>query len=412
MNFFCYKSICVMLFFVLCASAGAQNLIPNPSFETYDKEALEKYDIHYFKKKQHSWITYGTVDFYHKDLNALEEAHGTWPQNGFGCASPKDGRGYIGFWAFNATIREAIQSPLKSPLQAGQLYCVKFHVNRGEGSCLEPNFQVYFNEEKLYVDRVKVGRIDFDRMEKEPKRFAQLQDEQADGENWNVFGGVYKAQGGESFMTIANFHSREYMQINRGIKRKKISPKGKEIELFAFPRYYYFIDAVSLVAIESEGECDCMQDKTAKEFTTKEEGCGTISIDAYCSRDIELGRTPVKALEKNQAYTLKRIFFEFDQAVLTSDSKKELDLLVEQLKQHPQLQVQLIGHTDEVGTMKYNQQLSEKRAKAAAAYVLGKGVGKEQIVALGKGSEEPLDRKNGAENAANRRVEIVVNKIK
>ncbi|RMF97213.1 MAG: OmpA family protein, partial [Candidatus Schekmanbacteria bacterium] len=72
-----------------------------------------------------------------------------------------------------------------------------------------------------------------------------------------------------------------------------------------------------------------------------------------------------------------------------------------------------IGHTDSIGSEKYNQKLSEKRAEAVKNYYVEKGVDASIIEAIGKGESEPVaDNKTREGRAKNRRVVTELHLIK
>lgn len=83
--------------------------------------------------------------------------------------------------------------------------------------------------------------------------------------------------------------------------------------------------------------------------------------------------------------------FDFDKAVLKPEGQKELDSkIVTGMKEHPEVEMLLVtGHTDRIGSAKYNQKLSERRAAAAKAYLVKQGIAAERIHAVGKGESEP-----------------------
>jgi outer membrane protein OmpA-like peptidoglycan-associated protein len=69
----------------------------------------------------------------------------------------------------------------------------------------------------------------------------------------------------------------------------------------------------------------------------------------------------------------------------------------------------LEGHTDNSGTDKANDELSQKRADAAKAYLVSKGIDTDRLSTAGFGSQQPIaDNKTAAGKAKNRRVEIKV----
>ena len=106
-----------------------------------------------------------------------------------------------------------------------------------------------------------------------------------------------------------------------------------------------------------------------------------------------------------QAETL----FDFDKAVLRPDGKKTLDdEVVAKMKQYPEVEVVLVtGHADRIGSDKYNQNLSERRANAAKDYIVSQGINSSRIETSAKGESEPLvDCKDvkGAESRRNKKL--------
>lgn len=86
-----------------------------------------------------------------------------------------------------------------------------------------------------------------------------------------------------------------------------------------------------------------------------------------------------------------------------------LDELAEHLQVFPYETVSVNGYSDAVGVENYNRKLSQFRADLVRSYLLGKGVPAERIVAVGRGSAEPVaDNDTLDGRRQNRRVEIVV----
>lgn len=79
------------------------------------------------------------------------------------------------------------------------------------------------------------------------------------------------------------------------------------------------------------------------------------------------------------------------------------------LNQYPQSVINVIGHTDNVGSDQMNQQLSERRATSVANYLLSKGVIPERLNAYGMGESQPVaDNNTDFGRQRNRRVEILI----
>jgi OmpA-OmpF porin, OOP family len=102
-------------------------------------------------------------------------------------------------------------------------------------------------------------------------------------------------------------------------------------------------------------------------------------------------------------------FFDFDKSVLKPEGKAKLDDLVGKMSGLNLEVIIAVGHTDSVGSDKYNQALSIRRAEAVKAYLVGKGVEKNRVYTEGKGEKQPVaDNKTAEGRAKNRRVEIEV----
>jgi OOP family OmpA-OmpF porin len=104
---------------------------------------------------------------------------------------------------------------------------------------------------------------------------------------------------------------------------------------------------------------------------------------------------------------LQGVHFAFDSSELTADSTATLDAVVGILQGHPDLMVEIAGHTDDTGPTEYNQGLSERRAQAVLDYLVSHGVNADNITARGYGELEPVaDNGTREGRAANRRVEL------
>ncbi len=103
------------------------------------------------------------------------------------------------------------------------------------------------------------------------------------------------------------------------------------------------------------------------------------------------------------------ITFAFDSSGLQSQFYPVLDNVAGTLNQYNQTVIEVAGHTDNVGSDAYNQQLSTQRANAVAAYLNGKGVMQQRMIVVGAGETRPVaSNDTDAGRAQNRRVEITI----
>lgn len=101
--------------------------------------------------------------------------------------------------------------------------------------------------------------------------------------------------------------------------------------------------------------------------------------------------------------------FEFNSTTLDEETTDYLDELARALQDNPELKIKLVGHTDNIGSEKFNQRLSINRAETLKDYLVEKGVDGERITAEGKGMKEPLNKNETDEDRAkNRRVELTI----
>jgi len=90
-----------------------------------------------------------------------------------------------------------------------------------------------------------------------------------------------------------------------------------------------------------------------------------------------------------KAQIVENIFYDFDKAVLRDESKLALDSLVMLLKDHPNIIVEMASHTDRIGSQKYNQGLSQRRAQSVVDYLVANGIPKERLKPAGYGKSRP-----------------------
>ncbi|HUH06151.1 MAG TPA: OmpA family protein [Kofleriaceae bacterium] len=107
---------------------------------------------------------------------------------------------------------------------------------------------------------------------------------------------------------------------------------------------------------------------------------------------------------------LDKVYFEYNKAVIKSQSFPILDAVAATLDGNPDIKlIEIQGHTDERGGDKYNLELSDKRAASVRKYLEEKGIASDRLQSQGYGESQPIDnRRNEEAWAANRRVEFLI----
>ncbi|MET0299682.1 MAG: OmpA family protein, partial [Flavitalea sp.] len=119
---------------------------------------------------------------------------------------------------------------------------------------------------------------------------------------------------------------------------------------------------------------------------------------------------PLQPIEANATIVLRNIFFDINKFELRPESFSELDKIVQLLKDNPTLNIQIYGHTDNVGKASDNLKLSNDRAGAVVKYLVSKGIEAKRLASKGFGATVPVatnDTEQG--KALNRRTELKVN---
>ena len=121
------------------------------------------------------------------------------------------------------------------------------------------------------------------------------------------------------------------------------------------------------------------------------------------------GATVERVGEGIQVTFASGLLFGFDSSVVRSEARTNLQELAASLSKYPGSDLLILGHTDQLGSAAYNQELSERRAGSAATYLMSQGVSGLRLATRGLGEAEPVSSNaTEAGRQANRRVEISI----
>ncbi|MCQ2347666.1 MAG: OmpA family protein [Paludibacteraceae bacterium] len=117
----------------------------------------------------------------------------------------------------------------------------------------------------------------------------------------------------------------------------------------------------------------------------------------------------LEPIVKKRAIVLRNLFFATNETTILPESEQSLQDLYELLSENPEIRIRITGHTDDVGSDRDNQILSEGRANSVRQAMIDRGIDASRIEAEGKGESEPVATNETEEGRQqNRRVEFMV----
>jgi outer membrane protein OmpA-like peptidoglycan-associated protein len=165
---------------------------------------------------------------------------------------------------------------------------------------------------------------------------------------------------------------------------------------------------------ESYNEGDTFTDTYGKEFIVTAD----VTLSVPLKKEEIIAQKIVVGADLGKILDLKPIYFDLNKYDIRPDAEVELDKIIKVMNDHPTIIVELGSHTDCRNTKKYNQKLSEKRAKASAAYVqrgitsieriYGKGYGETKLVNGCACEGKVVSRCSEEDHQNNRRTEFII----
>lgn len=439
-------------------SAQSDNLVINYSFEDFENCPVDYTPQDRSHKLVTGWLypTIATPDYF----NRCAIKNVGVPNNFAGQSEPKTGDAYVGaiLSGTDDSYREYIQGKLRVPLIAGKQYCVTFSYKLASYSKFAVDqISLYFSEIEIKNDLTVNLPYNPQINNKEGLFLDNISE-------WEEICTVYVAKGGEQYFVIGNFES--YDNTNYVVTDKNL--KNLRDKSYA----YYYFDDVIIRPLDNCLNCACVQhDFEAKIIDTYYTGgldpvtgkCEKIINDGYIKigviggtppysvewlnsvhKGLELKNLPsgtynyvvsdafnckatgnitfnepeitkdefeddLRNIEEGSAIVLENIFFEFNKTTLLPQSNIELDKIAAFILDNNIKLIEISGHTDTDGSEKYNQELSEGRARSVVNYLVSKGINIERMRAVGYGESRPIETNLTEKGKAiNRRVEFML----
>ncbi|MDG1572203.1 OmpA family protein [Robiginitalea sp. M366] len=307
--------------------------------------------------------TNGTTDYFHACSKRMPV-----PANFNGYQQPAEGKAYAGLYLYAPLdYREYLQVPLREPLAMGLEYELSFQISLAEGSDYAlREVGVLLSDHPVHARTKKVlGRRHwFSRKDAVAYLLtAETPEYYVDTLGWMPVRIRFTARGSERFLTLGNFEG------NRAT-RTRTTGHGKN------KGAYYYMDDFRLQPLDQARH-----------------------KQAVAAAGVHFAVDSVQAIPG--------VLFDFDKASLTPAGEGLLDRLYRRLQTDTALQVELVGHTDSLGSEAYNQSLSEARCAAVATFLQELGLEAHRIRWLGVGAGRPAaDNATPEGRSRNRRVEF------
>lgn len=360
-----HLGICAIL--LLPSSLTAQkktddNLIPNPGFEEFSDYPLDwYYSGRDFSRVALYWTspTAASPDLYAPTVKIPP----AWKALGFGSLAPAEGKAYAGITVYGCEggkphCREYVQIQLTEPLVPLQEYGFTCRIAHLTKSVAVSNLGLWFCDYEM--DEFHLNPL----LEKPALQLNKFIP--SDGK-WHRWTGHFTAASSSSFLLIGNFADDAGSTVKMPVRSDL--------------RYgYYFLDDIHLFKLPPILTPPVL-DSPLRNYK------------------------PVKG----EIITLSRIYFEYDRADFMPRALDQLEQLLDVLRRFPNLQIEIIGHTDSMGTPAYNKDLSERRARAVLEWLVGRNINPKRLTFTGQGSAQPqATNDTSLGRSQNRRVEIRV----
>ena len=233
-----------------------------------------------------------------------------------------------------------------------------------------------------------------------------LNAQQADYGRWRTTGGLYTP--GPMFETNDKSATKGPQNlVSAGLKIRlsfgRHSPKVAPAPVPVEPQIIYVPQKADTVTVEK-----IVVQKDTVTVTNTVTVKDTVTVEKVV-RDTVIIIKEVPVEIQKVMKDLSNTLFKFNKFNLGETEKGYLDQVADWIKSEPEINVEIGGHTDSVGSDSYNQKLSEQRAKAVCDYLISQGVDKARLTYKGYGESEPIaTNETEAGRQRNRRVELKI----
>jgi outer membrane protein OmpA-like peptidoglycan-associated protein len=156
------------------------------------------------------------------------------------------------------------------------------------------------------------------------------------------------------------------------------------------------------------------------EYTAKEQKITIDKENGKTNLDIALEKEQCKVAvgdDLGTCFGIKMIYFDFDKSDIRIEAALDLEKILDVLNQYPKMKLDIRSHTDSRGSFKYNEALSDRRAKSTINWLIKNGVNKNRLVGKGYGENQLVNQCSDGvectedEHQLNRRSEFLITEL-
>ena len=366
-------------------NAQDDNLVPNGGFEDTNIKKLKAYGQ--MEEFCMDWFAATDVPADVFGEGAKGDKVGI-PENNYGTQDAATGLCYAGFRAYSKDPklkRSYIEVKLPNTLEKNVMYCVSFDISLADKSRYAVNeIGVIVSDRKIEQPNDGDMIQNADVKQKTNKVFQYM-------EGWEKFCGTFVGTGQEEYILIGGFGGRNNMEIEKVSRPSGMT--GAQIN-----HAYYFIDNVSIVAIQAKSQCKCSK---ADE------------------RDMDLvyGSSSVMDEDMSDAEKIKAsvVYYAFLKRTPTGAGKETVNNVIEILKANPGMSINIVGHSDddersEGAVNARYARIGKNRADQVRRMLEAAGISSTRINVTDMSNMDPANtRDSEISRAQNRRVTFELN---
>lgn len=349
----------IVFLFILPQFLFAQNIIPNCSFEDLDTTAAVYYSV----------SAGGSEPI--RDLPTWRDCSG-YLSNIYKVRSGYYSAFVVCYNNQPDNYRTYLQTRLCETLQAGKIYHFKMYC-KGIEQFSTPAIGVAFlaDSVKLYAD--SLGRFKNYLVQVKPafcNRVLNSTNDNVESIDWDSVQHDYVAKGNEKYILIGNFNDDKNTKLSKGVKKADD------------PLRTIYIDDLSLF---TDGDTtDCSNDKNSRP-------------------------NDLRYFQTGKYYVVNRVYYDTSIKLLNQSCYDSLAFLADYLETHKTLRVEIDGYCYYDAILEDKIKLTYQKAKAAADFLVAKGVDPKRIICKGFGDSKPLADNNTQEGRAeNQRLEFIL----